>query len=291
MRFLTPLFFFLLALSAHAQFQVSLKLPRTNFVALEPIAATVTITNRTGAEAVLGGPGRGSWLSFEMTDSSGRSLAPMDVDGTDLAQIPPGGTIQRRVMVTEAYAPGEIGNYGLIARVFHSQSGEYYASARSRFNITDIKPMWQQSFGVPPGYKRAGTSLRYAVMVFSDMEGSSLYFRLIEDKTEVRLQTYRLGPVSMAHDPQITLDKDNNLQLVFLAQPHIFSHCIIAPDGSLKKRSYYREEKGDRPRLTVDAAGEAFIYGGQLFDPSKPPPTPAGPAGGRNLSEKPPGFE
>lgn len=291
MRFLTPLFVFLLALSAQAQFQVSMKLPRTDFLAMEAIPATVTITNRTGAEAVLGGPGRGSWLSFEMTDTSGRSLAPMEVDGSDMVRIPPGGTIQRRVVVTEAFAPSEIGNYGLIARVLDTTTQDFYASARSRFNITDAKPMWQQSFGVPPGYKRAGSTLRYSVILFSDREGSSLYFRLVEDKTEVRLMTYRLGPVSMAHDPQITLDKDNHLQIVFLAQPHIFSHCIIAPDGTLKKRSYYKEEKGDRPMLSVNADGEAFVQGGELFDPSKPPPVPAGTPGGRGLSEKPPGLE
>ncbi|HEY1082197.1 MAG TPA: hypothetical protein VGE29_08045, partial [Prosthecobacter sp.] len=77
MRFLTPLFFFLLALSAQAQFHVTLSLPRANFVALEAIPASVSITNRSGAEVVLGGPGRGSWLSFEMTDKTGNPLAPI----------------------------------------------------------------------------------------------------------------------------------------------------------------------------------------------------------------------
>jgi hypothetical protein len=39
------------AVSASAQFDVSMKLPRANFMALEAINATVNITNRTGAEA------------------------------------------------------------------------------------------------------------------------------------------------------------------------------------------------------------------------------------------------
>ncbi|MBB5036491.1 hypothetical protein [Prosthecobacter dejongeii] len=290
MRYLTPLFFFLLALTAQAQFQVGLTLPRTNYMVLEAIPASVTITNRSGADVVLGGPGRAVWMSFEMTDSSGRPLAPIEVSGVELVQIPAGGTIQKKITVTDAYSPTEIGNYGLTARVAHTPSGQFYASARVRFNITDNKPMWEQAFGVPEGYKGAGEARRYAVILFTDMDNTSLYFRLIDDKTKLRLQTYRLGPISMAHDPQITLDRENKLHALFLAQPHIYAHCIVAPDGSLKKRSYYREQNGDRPQMALNGKGEAEIHGGEYFDPTKPPVAPKSP-GGRKVSEKPPGLE
>ena len=289
MRFFTPLLFLTLAVTAQAQFQVSMTLPRTNFMALEAIPASVAITNRSGADVVLGGPGRASWLSFEMTDNSGRPLSPIDVSGADLVQIPAGGSIQRRIVVTDAYAPTQIGNYGLTARVLHAPTGQHYKSTPVRFNITDNKPMWEQSFGVPEGFKGAGSARRYSVILFTDLESTSLYFRLIDDKTNLRMQTYRLGPVSMAHDPQITLDRENHLQVLFLAQPHIYAHCIIAPDGTLKKRSYYREENGNRPQMSLDGKGNAMIAGGEFFDPTKPPPKPVG--SGRNVSEKPPGLE
>lgn len=289
MRFLTPLFFFLLALSAQAQFHVTLSLPRANFVALEAIPASVSITNRSGAEVVLGGPGRGSWLSFEMTDKTGNPLAPIEVSGIDLVRIPAGGSIQKRIVVTDAYAPTEIGNYGLVVRVAHTPSGEYYKSTRVRFNITEPKTLWEQAFGVPPEFKGAGEARRYSISLFTDLDSTSLYFRLIDDKTKVRLQTFRLGPVSLAHDPQITIDRQNNLQVLFLAQPHIYAHCTILPDGVLKKRSYYREEGGDRPLMSVSEKGDVQIVGGEFFDPSKPPAKPTNT--GRNVSEKPPGLE
>lgn len=289
MRFLTPLFFLACAVTAQAQFQVSMTLPRTTYMALEAIPASVTITNRTGAEVVLGGPGRGSWLSFEMTDNTGRPLSPLDVSGDDMVQIPAGGTIQRKVTVTDAYAPADIGNYGLTARVTHAGSGQYYTSARVRFSIVDNKPMWEQEFGVPDGYKGAGSARRYAIILMTDMNNTALYFRLIDDKTKLRLQTYSLGPVSMAHDPQITLDRENNLQVLFLAQPHIYAYCVVGPDGALKKRSYYRETNGNRPQLAINVAGEAQISGGEFFDPSKPPPVPK--EATRGVSERPPGLE
>ena len=290
MRFFSPLLFFALALTAQAQFQVGLTLPRTNFLALEAIPATVTITNRSGAEVVLGGPGRSSWLSFEMTDRTGLPLSPIDVSGADLAQIPAGGTIQRKIIVSDAYAPTEIGNYGLTARVAHEPSGQFYTSTRARFNINDNKPMWEQTYGVPEGFKGAGTARRYAVILFNDLNTMSLYVRLIDDKSNLRLQTFRLGPITMAHDPQITLDRENNLQVLFLAQPHIYTHCVIAPDGALKKRSYYREENGNRPQLSINTEGNAQIQGGEFFDPSKPPPKLPSNTG-RNVSDKPPGLD
>lgn len=290
MRLLIPLLFFALGLTAQAQFQVGLTLPRSNFLALEAIPATVTITNRSGAEVVLGGPGRSSWLSFEMTDRTGLPLSPIDVSGADLLQLPAGGTVQRKIIVSDAYAPTEIGNYGLIARVAHESSGQYYTSARARFNITDNKPMWEQTYGVPEGFKGAGTARRYSVLLFDDGSGTSLYVRLIDEKTKMRLQTFRLGPVTMAHDPQISLDRGNNLQVLFLAQPHLYAYCVVAPDGSLKKRSYYREVDGNRPQMTASAEGDVMIQGGIFYDPTAPPPSLPG-STGRNVSDKPPGLD
>lgn len=288
MRFLAPLLFFVMALTAQAQFQVGLTLPRTNFLALEAIPATVTVTNRTGADVVLGGPGRASWLSFEMTDRTGRSLAPMEVDSSEITQIPPGGTVQKRIMVTDAYAPTEIGNYGLTARVNMTSSSDYFASTRVRFNITDSKPIWQQAYGVPTGYKNAGAERRYAIIHFTDVESTSLYVRIMNDLNNEIIGTIQLGPVVMVLDPQITLDKGNRLHVLFLAQPRIYAHCIVNPDGTVAKRSYYREDNGDRPVLATNS-GDVQIRGGIFFDPNKPA-APASKDSGRKVSEKPPGL-
>ena len=277
------------AVSAFAQFDVSMKLPRANFMALEAINATVNITNRTGAEAVLGGPGRAPWLSFEMTTSEGRQLATMDASGAELVQLPPGGTISRKVTVTDAYAPSEIGNYAITARVFHAPTGDYYASNRTRFSIVDAKPLWEQSYGVPAGFKDAGKQRTYSLSIFRDVDSTSLYFRLIDDKSGDRLRTFRLGPLSMIHDPQISIDAKNQLQVLFMAQPQLFAHATITPDGVLTKLSYYKQKGSDRPMMTQSVQGVIQIDGGEYFDPSAPP-TAKPKVGGRSVSDKPPGL-
>lgn len=278
----------LFASSSWAQFDVSIKLPRANFMALEAITATVTVVNRTGATAVMGGPGRADWLSFEITTSDGQPLAQMEVDGSDIVQMQPGAAIQQKVTVTNGYAPADMGNYALKARVLHSQSGDYFESNRARFSIVDSKPMWERSFGVPEGMKDAGKPRRYALHIFRDFDSTSLYARLLDDRTGERLNTFRLGPLSMVHDPQITLDAGNRLQVLFMAQPHVFAHAVVNPEGRLEKMSYYKDDQG-RPMMAQTPKGEIIINGGLYFDPSKPEGTTKK-KGGRKVSEQPPGL-
>lgn len=289
MRLLLLLISGLLVLPASAQFEISMKLPRANFMALEAITATVQITNRSGTTAVLGGPGRADWLSFEMLTSDGNSLAQMNVDGSQILQVPPGGTVQQRVVVTNAYAPEDMGNYAIKARMLDSKSGDFYESDRVRFSIIDNKPMWERRFGVPEGFKDAGAQRRYALHVFRDYDSTSLYYRLIDDKNNVRLNTQRLGPLSMIHDPMITLDVKNHLHVLFMAQAHVFAHAIVAPDGKLTKLSYYNDEKNGRPIMQQTDKGEIQIAGGTYFDPSKPAEE-VKKAGGRPISRRPPGL-
>ena len=61
---LLPLF------SAHAQYEVTLHMSKIEYVAQEPMVAKVTITNRSGADVILGGPSGKAWLSFNVRDSS-----------------------------------------------------------------------------------------------------------------------------------------------------------------------------------------------------------------------------
>jgi hypothetical protein len=222
-----------------------------------------------------------------MTDTTGRALAPIEVANSDMVQIPAGATVQRKIIVTDAYAPSEIGNYGLTARVLHPPTQQYYGSNRVRFSITEAKQIWEERFGVPEGFPEVGNVRRYAISVLRGIDKSRLYFRLIDEKTGLRLQTYTLGPVSMVYDPQITLDKTNRLEMLYLVMPKIFAHVVIQPDGKLLARSYYRELTGNRPRMVVAANGGISINGGEAFDPTA---VPKDAAKRKGVSERPPGL-
>jgi hypothetical protein len=90
----------------------------------------------------------------------------------------------------------------------------------------------------------------------------------------------------MVVQPQISIDVKNKLHVFFMAQPRTFCHVIVNPDGKVFRRSYYRDQEGNRPSLLMMPDG-AQVVGGQYFDPSAPPPETK-PL--RKASDRPPGL-
>lgn len=270
-----------------AQFATNLALPKTNFLSLEPMQATVTITNRSGADVVVSGANEANWLTFEITDSVGRTLAPVGVKSEKPFIFKSGTTISEKVTVTDRYGIEELGTYGITATVYHPPSKQYYQSNRVRFNIMDSKPYWEAPIGVPAGYESAGRIHRYALVIFRDVDTTKLYFRLFDDRSNQKLATYELGPMTSSQEPVAFVDRENKLHAFFLAQPKLYCYVIIAPDGKLKKREYYKELEGNRPAMTSTGEGVVAVAGGQFFDPSAPPPKQGS---GRSVSERPPGL-
>ena len=281
------LFLCALAPQVRAQFATNLALPKTNFLSLEPMQATVTITNRSGADVVMSGSNQSNWLTFEITDSVGRMIAPVGL----LAQKPfifkAGTTIAEKVLVSEHYGIDQLGAYGIIANVYHPPSRQFYTSNRVRFNIMDSKPCWEAPIGVPAGYPDSGRIRRYALTIFRDVDKSNLYFRLFDDRSNQKLATYELGPITSTMDPEAVIDQENRLHIFFLAMPKLYCYAVIGPDGKLKKREYYKEAAENRPAMVAGGNGTVAVIGGEFYDPAAPPPKKGK---GRSVSERPPGL-
>lgn len=291
----------LLALGAagelRGQYGVSLKLPRLNFVAGEPILASVTIANRSGADVFLDAPGEARWLSFNIVNTDGRTFPPLDVQGEKPFILKAGATVARKIPITNSFALSEIGTYAMTASVYHPASGQYFESNRAHFTVMDASPYWNRSVGVPEGSKYAGRIHDVAILVHRDTDITALYARITDDRSRLPILTYQLGPVSLVIEPQITIDPKNQVHVFFLASPKIFCYAIIAPDGELKKRLYYREIEGDRPAMVTTTGGEVAVQGGYYYDPAAAAEagntTPQGlptSGPGRGVSDRPPGL-
>ncbi len=284
---------FLLALglfvsTAHAQYVTNLHLSKNQFLSGEPVVASVTITNRSGADVILGGHGARDWLQFEITETSGRRLAPVTIGTEQAVTLKAGSTTKHTVEISGGYSTADLGTFNMIANVLHPISGQFYMSNKVRMTITDSKPnLFDQPFGVPQGFPNAGRARRYQVILFREIDDLQLYCRITDDRSGAYLSTFLLGPVLMVTEPQISIDTKNKLHVFFLAQPRIFCYAIINPDGKIYKRSYYRDMEGNRPSLVMGPQGGAIV-GGQFFDPTAPPPKKAKKM--RKASERPPGL-
>lgn len=266
----TLLFLLLLASSALAQYATNLTLPKNNFLQGEPMVAIVTITNRSGADVIVGGKGSRPWIQFQFEDSQGRQLSPVQIGSAEPFTLKAGGTTKHTVQIEGQSSTGQLGTFYTTAHIYHPISGQYYATARARVNVTDAKPMYDDGFGVPPGFPQAGRARRYQAIVFRDIDSITLYARVVDDRTKEHLVTQPLGPIVTSIQPRIQIDAKNHLHLLFVVQPRLFCHTIVKPDGSIAKREYYRDLDSSRPTLVMTSAG-AEVVGGEYFDPAKAP--------------------
>ena len=256
---------------ARAQYVTNLTLLKNQFLTGEPVVAEVTVINRSGADVIVGGHGSREWLQFEITETNGRRLSPVDIMSEEPITMKAGGTTKHKVEISGGYSTADLGTFTMVANVLHPISGTFYQSNKVRMTITDSKPnMFDQPFGVPQGFPNAGRARRYQVILFRELDDLQLYCRLTDDRSGAYIATFLLGPAMMAVQPQISIDIHNKLHILFLAQPHIFCHAVVNPDGKINQRTYYRDTEGNRPSLVMTSVG-AKVVGGEGFDPGAPP--------------------
>ncbi|OYW27422.1 MAG: hypothetical protein B7Z47_06675 [Chthoniobacter sp. 12-60-6] len=257
---------------ARAQYVTNLSLLKNQFLTGEPVVAVVSITNRSGADVVVGGHGSRDWLQFEITQSTGQRLSPISIGSEEPITMRAGGTTKHTVEISGGYSTANLGTFSVVANVLHPISGQFYQSNTARMTTTDSKPnMFDQPFGVPQGYPNAGRQRRFQVILFRELDDLQLYCRITDDRSGAYIATFLLGPAMMTVQPQISIDVTNKLHVLFLAMPHIFCHVVVNPDGKVQQRNYYKDPEGNRPSLVMTSGG-AKVVGGAPFDPGAPPP-------------------
>ncbi len=275
--------------SLYAQYQTNVTLNKATYLTYEVVEATVTISNRSGSDIVMGGPNGQSWLAFEVIAPSGNAVPAMQARADDNVIFKSGATISQKVLISNSYTFSEYGTYAVTASIYHPPSQQYFGSNRARAVFTDAKPFWEQSYGVPRDQPNAGQIRRYTLSTLRDTERTWLYVRVLEDKTNLKVNTFSLGTCILVADPQMTVDNANKLHVLFMAAPHIYAHVTVDTQGRLEKRRYYKEVETNRPKLVVQADQSIDVGGGEPYDPTAAA-AGAGKPKARSVGERPPGL-
>lgn len=273
---------------AHAQYMTNITLNKQTYLTYETVEATVTISNRSGGDVVMGGPNGMAWLTFDITNPSGGQVPSMKLRSDESIVFKAGTTMSKKIILSESYPFSEYGNYVIAASVYHPPSQQYYSSNRARASFTDTKPFWEQSYGVPVGVPGAGQIRRYSISTMRDIDRTYLYVRVLDDRSGVKLSTLSLGTCVLVTDPQLVVDSTNKLHVLFMAAPHIYSHTTLDTSGQVSKRSYHKEVATNRPQLIVGPDQEVVVQGGEVYDPAAAAAPAA--AKGRSVRDKPPGL-
>src|SRR5206468_8515079 len=127
-----------------------------------------------------------------------------------------------------------------LAKFFYSQS--------KAVQITDARPIWQRTVGIPDGRPDAGAVRTYSLMTNRFPDHTSLYVRVEDKQSGVVFTTYSLGCVIDFDQPHAEIDHDNQLHVLHCTAPRTWSHSTIGLNGELLAHDTIMEAKS-RPRL------------------------------------------
>ena len=259
----------LCATAAEAQIQVDLKFKRLQYIAYEPVVATVAITNLAGRDIELHDADGQSWLGFELSGSEEQPIAPLSGAKAEPAlKIAAGQRVTRQINLTPLYPVNEFGAYHVRTNVYFADLGKFFYSGTRVFEVTDARPIWQQTVGVPEGTAGSGEVRTYSLMTNRFPDHTSLYVRVQDKDSGVVYATYSLGRTISFEQPQAEIDRANQLHVLHCAAPRAWSYARVGLNGELLEHSSFMETK-TRPRLVHSANGEIAVRGGVIEAPAR----------------------
>jgi hypothetical protein len=260
---------FLCAAVAEAQIQVDLKFKRLQYIAYEPVVATVAITNLAGRDIELHDADGQSWLAFELTGSDEQPIGPLRGAKAEPAlKIAAGQRVTKQIDLTPLYPVNEFGAYHARTNVYFADLRKFFYSGTRVFEVTDARPIWQQTVGVPEGTAGSGEVRTYSLMTNRFPDHTSLYVRVQDKDAGVVYATYSLGRTISFEQPQAEIDRANRLHVLHCAAPRAWSYARVGLNGELLEHSSFMETK-TRPHLVHSGNGEIAVSGGAIEAPAR----------------------
>jgi len=258
----------LVAGSAFGQIQVELKLPRLQYIAYEPVVAHLTITNHTGRDVDLHDAASQSWLGFEVSGGDGQSVPQISKIHIESAAIAAGDQVVQKINLTPVYGVHDFGTYRVRAHVYFADLSKFFYSPTRVFEVTDARPIWQKTVGVPQENTIGGTSRTYSLMTNRFPDHISLYLRVEDKQSGMVYATYSLGKMIAFDQAQAEFDRSNQLHVLYCAAPRLWSYARVGLNGELVSRANFAEAN-TRPRLVHSDGGVIKVAGGLMDKPIK----------------------
>jgi len=266
-----------LAVRVQAQIQVDLKLPRLQFIAYEPVIATLHITNLAGRDIDLHDTEGQPWFGFEITGAEGQPIGPAAASNTQPPlKIEAGKRVSQKINLAPLYPVHDFGTYHVRAHIYFADLSKFFYSQTKVFQVTDARPIWQKTVGIPEGTPASGRVRTYSLLTNRFPDHTSLYIRVEEKDSGIVYATYSLGHIIAFDEPQAELDRANQLHVLHCAAPRNWTYSHVGLNGELVSHSSFMETK-TRPRLVHAVDGAVAVRGGMAEMPvtqsgRNPPP-------------------
>jgi hypothetical protein len=253
---------------AQAQIQVELKLKRLQYIAYEPVIATLAITNLAGRDIDLHDSEGQPWFGFEITGSEGQAIGPLTTGHNQPPlKIEAGKKVSQRINLSPLYPVHDLGTYHVRANIYFADLGKFFYSPAKVFEVTEARPIWQQTVGIPEGGSSAGGARTYSLLTNRFPDHTSLYVRVEDKESGIVYATYSLGRAIAFDEPQTQVDRNNQLHVLHCAAPRIWNYSRVGLNGELLAHTSFTETKA-RPRLIHTEDGNVAVRGGAIQTPA-----------------------
>ena len=248
-----------------AQVQASLTMSKREYISHEPVVATVSLTNNAGRDLVIHTDERTNlnWLDFEIKNSRGTALSPLAAMNFGPVRIPAGRSIAKSVDLTGAFRVTDPGRFHCKAVIRLPGGGGNFVTNTTYFSVTVGRQVYSQRIGD----LSLNNVREYRLSIHNSARKSSLYVHLVDVGTGRNLQAFRMGEVISSKPPKATVDRANNLHVLFLAAPNLYGHGTVTPTGTYLGTKYYKPSQGGKPALATFSNGDVMISGGIFYDP------------------------
>ncbi|HUK84102.1 MAG TPA: hypothetical protein VLZ12_15885 [Verrucomicrobiae bacterium] len=280
------LIFLLLAVGAHTnqargQLAVQLKSEKDTFLVYESIPLTVLIRNLSGRTIELTAQVNRPWLSFLVSDDSGRIIPALGTPKADgSALIAPGQTISRTIDLLPLFDIRARGSYRIQVRV--DSAGTSAISAPVSLTVINGREIWSQTAGLPAKEGAADEYRTYTLIARRAEQEDLLHVSVSDDHHQVVYGVLALGGFITLKPPDPRIDKEGHLHVLYQVGPRSFGYVVIDPYAKIVNRAIYSDIQSS-PRLVV-TDGEVVEQGGEMTYPKpehvmsenelKPPPPP-----------------
>lgn len=247
---------------ASAQIATSLRLSRKMHLAGEPVLAVVTVTNHAGRSLVFQSDGRIPWLSFSINHSTGNNVQTKSSSLFGPMKIEAGQTLAREVDLTQHFHLSNPGNFTVHAAIREPREGMVFSNTnKAFFSLSTGRTHWSQKVGLSRG------SREYRLIQFTDESKSHLYAQVLDGAGNLPLHTLRLGEALMLRRPLVTVDKKQNMHVMFLGTPTMWVHCTIDCNGRLLGRQIHQRGPVGDPQLITTGDGSVQVVNSIPYDP------------------------
>jgi hypothetical protein len=254
--------------AAQAQLQVNISLKRSLYVSYEPLIINVQVHNLSGNSLHLRDSDSAPWFGFQIETLDGRPVRSRSSRYTNPPiLIPAGGKISRAVNLTPLFSIGEFGGYRVRANIHDASRNQYHTSPPLTFEITEGRPVFQKTVGVPAHQPGGGGAREISVMTHRLPASTQLYLRITDATTGNIYCTHRLGRILSHTTPQIELDASNRIHILQNVAPKALLYSHIGLNGEVLDRKTYNQT-GKRPGLKKTADGGFQVVGAALIDPA-----------------------